>query len=465
MKLNLGLVAFYIFFSTYNCLSYECSSLDYTCNPQSLLINFSSSNQDEVSNISNPVETFSNTGTRQWTRLLGAAGSVTVAYGITSDSSGNIYSTGQTSGNLDGQILTGTQDLFVTKYDGSGNKQWTRLLGVGGIQTLARGVTSDNIGNIYTTGATSGNLDGQILTGTQDLFVTKYDGSGNKQWTRLLGVAGTTSQANGIRPDSSGNVYTIGYTLGNLDGQILTGIQDLFVTKYDGSGNRQWTRLLGVAGQITQANGIASDSSGNIYLTGRASGNLDGQVLTGTQDLFVTKYDSGGNKQWTRLLGAAGISTTAYGVTSDSSGNVYTVGATAGSLDGQTLTGTQDLFVTKYDSSGNKQWTRLLGVAGQITQANGIASDSSGNIYLTGRASGNLDGQVLTGTQDLFVTKYDSGGNKQWTRLLGAAGISTTAYGVTSDGSGNLYTVGTTAGSLDGQTLTGAQDLFVVKYR
>ncbi|EMS86544.1 SBBP repeat-containing protein [Leptospira noguchii] len=290
MKLNLGLVAFYIFFSTYNCLSYECSSLDYTCNPQSLLINFSSSNQDEVSNISNPVETFSNTGTRQWTRLLGAAGSVTVAYGITSDSSGNIYSTGQTSGNLDGQILTGTQDLFVTKYDGSGNKQWTRL----------------------------------------------------------LGVAGTTSQANGIRPDSSGNVYTIGYTLGNLDGQILTGIQDLFVTKYDGSGNRQWTRLLGVAGQITQANGIASDSSGNMYLTGRASGNLDGQVLTGTQDLFVTKYDSGGNKQWTRLLGAAGISTTAYGVTSDGSGNVYTVGTTAGSLDGQTLTGTQDLFVVKY---------------------------------------------------------------------------------------------------------------------
>ncbi|TQE65726.1 hypothetical protein FF021_19170 [Leptospira noguchii] len=311
-------------------------------------MNFSSSNQDEVSNISNPVETFSNTGTRQWTRLLGAAGSVTVAYGITSDSSGNIYSTGQTSGNLDGQILTGTQDLFVTKYDGSGNKQWTRLLGVGGIQTLARGVTSDNIGNIYTTGATSGNLDGQILTGTQDLFVTKYDGSGNKQWTRLLGVAGTTSQANGIRPDSSGNVYTIGYTLGNLDGQILTGIQDLFVTKYDGSGNRQWTRLLGVAGQITQANGIASDSSGNIYLTGRASGNLDGQILTGTQDLFVTKYDSGGNKQWTRLLGAAGISTTAYGVTSDGSGNVYTVGTTAGSLDGQILTGTQDLFVVKY---------------------------------------------------------------------------------------------------------------------
>ncbi|WP_061270233.1 SBBP repeat-containing protein [Leptospira interrogans] len=464
MKLNLGFAVFYILFSAYNCLSYECYSLDYTCNPQSLLINSSSLNEDNV-NHSNPGETFSNSGTRQWTRLLGVAGASTTAYGITSDSLGNVYTTGMTSGNLDGQVQSGTQDLFVTKYDGNGNKQWTRLLGVAGIQTLARGITSDNLGNVYTTGTTFGNLDGQALSGTQDLFVTKYDSGGNKQWTRLLGVAGATTQANGISRDIFNNLHVSGYTLGNLDGQALSGIQDLFVTKYDTGGNKQWTRLLGVAGQITQANGVAFDSSGNIYLTGRTSGNLDGQALSGIQDLFVTKYDTGGNKQWTRLLGVAGVSTTAYGITSDSLGNVYTTGVTSGSLDGQALSGTQDLFVTKYDTGGNKQWTRLLGVAGQITQANGIASDSSGNTYLTGRTSGSLDGQVLSGTQDLFVTKYDSGGNKQWTRLLGIAGVSTTAYGITSDSLGDLYSTGITSGNLDGQILTGTQDLFVLKYR
>ncbi|WP_000773740.1 SBBP repeat-containing protein, partial [Leptospira interrogans] len=173
MKLNLGFAVFYILFSAYNCLSYECYSLDYTCNPQSLLINSSSLNEDNV-NHSNPGETFSNSGTRQWTRLLGVAGASTTAYGITSDSLGNVYTTGMTSGNLDGQVQSGTQDLFVTKYDGNGNKQWTRLLGVAGIQTLARGITSDNLGNVYTTGTTFGNLDGQALSGTQDLFVTKY---------------------------------------------------------------------------------------------------------------------------------------------------------------------------------------------------------------------------------------------------------------------------------------------------
>ncbi len=405
MKLNLGFAVFYILFSAYNCLSYECYSLDYTCNPQSLLINSSSLNEDNV-NHSNPGETFSNSGTRQWTRLLGVAGASTTAYGITSDSLGNVYTTGMTSGNLDGQVQSGTQDLFVTKYDGNGNKQWTRLLGVAGIQTLARGTTSDNLGNVYTTGTTFGNLDGQALSGTQDLFVTKYDGSGNKQWTRLLGVAGATTQANGISRDIFNNLHVSGYTLGNLDGQALSGIQDLFVTKYDTGGNKQWTRLLGVAGQITQGNGVAFDSSGNIYLTGRTSGNLDGQALSGIQDLFVTKYDTGGNKQWTRLLGVAGVSTTAYGITSDSLGNVYTTGVTSGNLDGQALSGTQDLFVTKYDTGGNKQWTRLLGIAGVSTTAYGITSDSLGDLYSTGITSGNLDGQILTGTQDLFVLKY-----------------------------------------------------------
>ncbi|EMN47802.1 beta-propeller repeat protein [Leptospira interrogans str. L1207] len=130
-------------------------------------------NEDNV-NHSNPGETFSNSGTRQWTRLLGVVGASTIAYGITSDSLGNVYTTGTTFGNLDGQALSGTQDLFVTKYDGSGNKQWTRLLGVAGATTQANGISRDIFNNLHVSGYTLGNLDGQILTGTQDLFVLKY---------------------------------------------------------------------------------------------------------------------------------------------------------------------------------------------------------------------------------------------------------------------------------------------------
>jgi hypothetical protein len=51
----------------------------------------------------------------------------------------------------------------------------------------------------------------------------------------------------------------------------------------------------------------------------------------------------------------AGADTSGYSVATDASGNVYGAGFTTGGLDGNTLTGIQDFFVTKYSSSGVKQ--------------------------------------------------------------------------------------------------------------
>jgi hypothetical protein len=88
-------------------------------------------------------------------------------------------------------------------------------------------------------------------------------------------------------------------------------------------------------------------------------------------------------------------------------------GFTGGGLDGNTLTGTYDLFVTKYNSSGVKQYTRQLGVTGHDTHVNSIATDTNGNVYVGGTTRGGLDGNALTGTLDFFVTKYNSSGVKQ----------------------------------------------------
>jgi hypothetical protein len=97
----------------------------------------------------------------------------------------------------------------------------------------------------------------------------------------------------------------------------------------------------------------------------------------------------------------------------DSGGNVYVTGYTNGGLDGNTLTGAYDFFLTKYDSSGNKVFTKQLGVAGAETYATGVAVDSGDDVYVTGYTNGGLDGNTLTGAYDFFLTKYDSSGNKQ----------------------------------------------------
>jgi hypothetical protein len=92
-----------------------------------------------------------------------------------------------------------------------------------------------------------------------------------------------------------------------------------------------------------------------VFVGGYTNGSLDGNALMGTSDYFVTKYNSSGVKQWTRQLGASGADTGGYGVATDSSGNVFVGGYTMGNLDGNTLLGTADFFVTKFDSAGTKQ--------------------------------------------------------------------------------------------------------------
>ena len=154
------------------------------------------------------------------------------------------------------------------------------------------------------------------------------------------------------------------------------------------------------------------DSWDNIYVTGYTQGGLDGSNPGGNvpNDLFVVKYNSSGTKQWTKQLGTSS-GDRAYGVAVDSSGNVYAAGYTAGALDGSNA-GSYDLFVVKYNSSGTRQWTKQLGTSGD-DRANGVAVDSSDNIYVTGYTYGSLDGNTNAGSSDLFLVKYNSSGVKQ----------------------------------------------------
>ncbi|MCX8058428.1 MAG: SBBP repeat-containing protein [Spirochaetes bacterium] len=105
---------------------------------------------------------------------------------------------------------------------------------------------------------------------------------------------------------------------------------------------------------------IALDSSGNIYLTGYTNGNLDGQNKNGTQDLFLIKFNSSGDKIWT--IRSTGADTRSYNLTIDSSDNIFLTGWTDGNLNGQIKSGSKTLFLIKYNSSGIKQWIKLLGV-------------------------------------------------------------------------------------------------------
>ena len=380
------------------------------------------------------------------------------ANGVATDSSGNVYVAGGTIGGLDGNTSSGNTDLFVVKYNASGTKQWTKQLGSSG-RDSANGVATDSSGNVYVTGVTFGGLDCNTSAGANDLFVVKYNASGTKQWTKQLGSA-SSDFANGVATDSSENVYVAGATYGGLDNNTSAGNSDLFVVKYNSSGTKQWTKQLGTA-EYDEARGVAIDLSGNVYVVGGTKGNLKGNSNSGRTDLFVVKYNSSGTRQWTKLLGTSDTDL-ANGVATDSSGNVYVAGVTYKHLDGNTSAGKADLFVVKYNSSGTKQWTKQLGTSSR-DHARGVATDSSGNVYVTGDTYGGIDSNTNAGYNDLFVVKYNSSGTKQWTKQLGTSSTDL-ANGVATDSSGDVYVTGGTYGGLDGNTNAGNSDLFVVKY-
>jgi len=435
------LIIFFVFLFSFNVIS--CSSKD--------------SGSSSTSTDSDGTTTDSCLSTSISSRQL-ARSSNDYAYGVATDSSGNVYVAGGTNGGLDGNTNAGNTDLFVVKYNSSGTKQWTRQLGSSS-RDSANGVATDSSGNVYVTGMTNGGLDGCKNAGIEDLFVVKYNSSGTKQWTNQLGSSSRDS-ANDVATDSSGNIYVTGTTYWELDGNTSAGKADLFVVKYDSSGTWQWTKQNGTD-RYDEARGVATDSSGNVYVTGYTEGGLDGNTSVGKADLFVVKYNSSGTKQWTKQLGTWD-SDFANGVATDSSGNVYVTGSTYRNLDGNTSAGNADLFVVKYYDNGTKQWTKQLGSSSR-DYANGIVTDSSGSVYVSGTTYGGLDGNTSAGNADLFVVKYNSSGTKQWTKQLGTSSTDT-ANGVATDSSGNVYVAGGTYGGLDGNTSAGDNDLFVVKY-
>jgi outer membrane protein assembly factor BamB len=337
----------------------------------------------------------------------------TVARGVVVDAGGDLYVAGWTGGALDGNTLKGERDSFLMKYDSSGTRVYTEQTGTTETDTAANGVVVDAGGNAYVVGWTSGGLDKDTYPGTHDSFIIKYNPSGAKVYMRQTGTAGKNVFASGVTADARGNVYVTGKTYGGLDGKKLMGKLDAFLMKYDPSGTKVYTEQTGTAGKNTLATGVAVDANGNVYVTGNTNGGLDGNKLIGTTDSFLMKYDPSGAKVFTKQIGTPGIETVANGVAVDAGGMVYVAGNTNGGLDGKILIGTTYAFLMKHDSSGTKVYTRQLGATKKNTYASGVAVDANGNVYVTGYTDGGLDGNSLIGIEDYFVTKYDPAGNKQ----------------------------------------------------
>ncbi|HEY0765425.1 MAG TPA: SBBP repeat-containing protein [Pyrinomonadaceae bacterium] len=240
-------------------------------------------------------------------------------------------------------------------------------------------------------------------SGFSDAFVTKLNPSGSGLLFSTLIGGSKQESGNGIAVDASGNITVVGSTTSlnfpfanairsnvTFNGNCTTG----FVTKLNPSvPSYTFSTYLG-GGECDVAYGVATDSSANIYVTGRTASadfpiaNAIQPIRAGAFDAFVSKLTPDGSLIYSTYLGGANGADTGFGIAADSSGNAYVTGS-AESTNFPTINPIQactglDAFVTKLSSDGSTlAYSTCLG-GGAADTGRSIAVDSANNAYVTG---------------------------------------------------------------------------------
>ncbi len=371
-----------------------------------------------------------------WAKSAGGAFD-DVSLSVATDPSGNIYITGYyTSSTLLFGTYTltnsGAGDIFIAKYDGAGNVLWAKTAG-GSNNDNGNSIATDATGNVYITGdfqSSTMSFGTNTLTnmGSSDVYLAKYDPSGNVLWAQTTGD-NLYDISNAVTTDPGGNVWITGYyksatlTFGTFTlNNSASGSGDIFITKFSASGIPLWCDTYGDVLEDV-GNAICSDANGNVYLTGNyKSPNLAFGTITftnvsaGSCDVYITKYNNAGSILWAKSAGG-NFDDTGTGVTTDAGGNVYITGhvhSTSITFGTYTVTcfGVGDGYVAKYNGSGAPVYAISAGgISDDGTSS--ITADAGGNVYVTGYFFSNTISfgtytLNLVASSDMFVAKIGS---------------------------------------------------------
>src|SRR5208283_3309800 len=388
--------------------------------------------------------------------------------GIAVDGAGSAYVIGNVTG--------GWGPVFVDKINATGSALvYSAYPGA----SVASGIAVDAAGNAYITGWTGAGFPttpGAFQTayggGTFDAFVAKLNPTGSALvYATYLGGP-NEDLGIGIAVDSAGNAYVTGDAEAGFP--LMNPLQPYdrgsgytaFVTKLNPAGSGLvYSTFLGGSVYDFGA-GIAADSAGNAYVTGRTASSdfpvTPGSFQTtfgGSLDAFVAKINpTGSTLVYSTYLGGSS-SDMGVGIAVDGGGNAYVTGSTC-STDFPTMNPLQstygggscfplgDAFVSEFNSTGSALlYSTYLGGSGD-DGGSGIAVDSAGNAYVTGGTSStdfptvNPLQATLAGSGDAFVSEFNpTGSTLVYSTYLGGSGGSS-GSGIALDSADNVYVTG-----------------------
>ncbi len=431
--------------------------------------------------------------TFEWARKSGTK-IITTGAAVACDEHGNSYVTGTFFGKCrfgDIELSADGRDIYIVKYDPLGNVLWAKSVG-GRADDFGNTIALDKEGNFYLGGSFAVQIvfgkDTLTAKGMHDLFLAKYNSKGEEIWAKSAGGY-YEDHAMTLSLDKKGNCYVAGYfkdTVWFSPEVMIIGKRistyDMFFAKYDPKGNLQWAKTLGGSSYQTQNEGlaIATDPAGMSYLTGfyQSEAEFDTKKITnqGTYAFFVTKYDSDGKMLWLKTAGNDGSAVIGKGIALDKKGNCYVTGTLTGTLAFDTIMGVSknlgfpDMFLAKYNSSGDIIWLRTsAGFGAKNPYASAV--DAEGNPYVFGTFRDTASFGTITlsgsGTENIFLVKYNTSGEPEWGKQVGRHGM-ILGKALSIDKAGNVVMTGNFTDTADFgkahiKALENTQDVFIAK--
>jgi hypothetical protein len=280
-----------------------------------------------------------------------------------------------------------------------------------------------------------GQVNYKIATGAYRSlgYITKLNKDGMEVWTAKITSSGN-SRVDDVYLDNHGFSYCVGEFSGTISLNSIPTIQasgksDMFIVKFNPSGNPVWVKNAGYDWGYAKATGVSVDAHDFVYVTGEFDKairfkNTDGKLYpyrsSGSSDVFTAKFSPDGDLQWVEFGHgssedhAAGIATNSEGLSCIT--GTFLQDITFGIKKHLNPLDAQSAFVAQYNESGQPRWSLRL-KAKQI-KMDTIDTDKDGYCYVTGSFReyldiGNYPGiyAALDGPPDVhFMIKFSHSG-------------------------------------------------------
>jgi len=406
----------------------------------------------------------------EWEKSFGGSKAEYASKIINTSDGGYLVGSETDSNNGDVSGNHGITDMWLTKINSNGVKQWQKCLG--GIDfDIVRGMdnTTDGgyilVGNTFSNGAKN---TSQVFgnRGDLDIWVVKVDENGNIEWRQNYGGC-DRDESRAIRQTSDGNYVIVGGTLSINSGEVfgVHGGWDAWVFKIAPDGALIWQKTIGGTG-FDYLYALQETQNGDLIIGGGSSstnGDLAGANNNGEEDYWIAKLSMNGDLLWNKTYGGSdkdGI----RGVCIATDGDILVTGQT-GSNDGD-VTGAYggfDAWILRLDSDGALLWQKVLGGSGYDAGFS-ILQRTDNDFIFAGETSSN-DGDVVGqhGETDAWIVKFDKNGDLKTSTCLGGSNKDYTRS-ILPSADNSVIIAGTVASSDGDVSLNhGLTDVWIVK--